>query len=72
MPVRPHVRARNSGIEKSTNRVVELWRLKFILLRGDAAARDMSSAIVSAVTIFKGSAGDEAVASFIRNLAILD
>jgi hypothetical protein len=41
-------------------------------LRGDAAARDMSSAIVSAVTIFKGSAGDEAVASFIRNLAILD
>jgi len=58
---------RNRQIES-----VELWRLKFILLRGDAAARDVSSAIVSAVTIFKGSAGDEAVASFIRNLAILD
>jgi hypothetical protein len=49
-----------------------LWRLKFILLRGDAAARDTSSAIVSAVTIFKRSAGDEAVASFIVNLAIFD
>jgi hypothetical protein len=41
-------------------------------LARDDAARDMSSAIVSAVSIFKGSAGDEAVASFIKNLAILD
>ena len=31
--------------------VSSAWRLRFILLRGEAAARDKSSAIVSAVTI---------------------
>src|SRR4029077_102857 len=44
--------------------VSSAWRLRFILLRGEAAARDKSSAIISAVTIFMSLARRHPAALF--------
>jgi hypothetical protein len=65
MAVWAYITPGNSG-NRLIGSVGSSWTLRFILLRADAAARDKSSAVVSAVTIFMSLASSVGLRTVVK------